>query len=84
MLTDEGVREAVEGAKATGFRVYADRVVRFGEEVLRLRGYLRVIVREGSGRYVNMNEGEWTGCVEDVGILEEIEAWAAEDQKVNP
>jgi len=77
MLTDEDVHEAVEGAKATGFRVYADRVVRFGDEVLRLRSYLRAIVRPSAA-------DEWVFAVDDQAVADAIQVWDEEDQKVNP
>ena len=83
MLTDEGVREVIEGARATGFRIYADRVVRFGEEILRLRGYLRAIVR-GDFKLREMGGGgDWVfDC--GGGLVPEIRAWDEEDRRVNP
>lgn len=65
MLTDAEVRN---GMLATGINDPDAFGVKAGEELMRLRGYLRIVARE-----------EWNAAT-----AREIEAWDEEDRRVNP
>lgn len=79
-MSDLEVRGHIADAAPVPVNCYSP-IAELGKEVLRLRGYLRAIVR-GDFKEIG-GGGDWVfDC--GGGLVPEIRAWDEEDRRVNP